>query len=580
MDRASVIYRVRSRALSLVLPVSVLLVLTLVVTATRAQADGGAVPVADRPADQAQAVPGELIVGFNSDASASEARRAVAGAGGKVEEKLGSLAGAVVAAKGSRSTEDVAATLEASDAVDYVEPNYLLHASRVPNDPAFGRLWGLRNVGQFGGNPGADIGATAAWDVATGGDVTVAVVDTGADYRHPDLAANIWTNPNDPANGQDDDGDGFVDDVHGVDFINDDSDPTDDSGHGTHVAGIVGARGDNSIGTVGVNWSVRIMPLKFLDRNGDGNTADAAQAIAYAVDHGAKVINASWGGTAFSQTLYQAVANAADSGVLFVSAAGNEGANGDVHPDYPAGFSLPNVISVAATDRNDRLLDFSNYGRRTVQLAAPGDEIDSTVPPSVDASGYTEFSGTSMAAPFVSGAAALYLSRWPGSSLSLVREALLRTTVPLPSLAGKTSTGGRLDVARALGFGHPGTPAAQPSTSLPPRDVTAPSRFKLLRPRNHYASHRRAIRFRWQRSTDRSGIRYYKIFIDGKRRKTLRNPRGPAGHGPHTKIHLRLRAGKHRWTVKAYDYAGNVRRAGPSARGHARRASILYVGAR
>jgi subtilisin family serine protease len=580
MDRASVIYRVRSRALRLVLPVSALLALTLVVTATRARADGGAVTAADRPADQAQAVPGELIVGFNSDASASETRRAVASAGGKVEEKLGLLDGAVVASKGGRSTEDVAATLEGSDAVDYVEPNYLLHASRVPNDPAFGKLWGLRNVGQFGGNPGADIGATAAWDVATGGDITVAVVDTGLDYRHPDLVANTWTNPSDPANGQDDDGDGFVDDVHGVDFINDDSDPMDDSGHGTHVAGIVGARGDNSIGTVGVNWSVRIMPLKFLDRNGDGNTADAAQAIAYAVDHGAKVINASWGGTAFSQTLYQAVANASDHGVLLVSAAGNEGANGDVAPDYPAGFSLPNVISVAATDRNDRLLDFSNYGRRTVQLAAPGDEIDSTVPPSVDASGYTEFSGTSMAAPFVSGAAALYLSRWPGSSVGLVRDALLRTTVPLPSLEGKTSTGGRLDVARALGFGHPGTPGAVPSTSPPSRDVTAPSRFKLLRPRNRYASHRRAIRFRWQRSTDRSGIRYYKLFIDGKRRKTLRNPSGPGGHGPHTKIHLKLRSGRHRWTVKAYDYAGNCRRAGTSGRRHAGRASILYIGAR
>jgi subtilisin family serine protease len=408
----------------------------------------------------------------------------------------------------------------------------------------------------------------------------VAVVDTGVEYKHPDLAANIWTNPNDPVNGKDDDGDGFVDDVHGADFINGDADPNDDSGHGTHVAGIIGARGDNAIGTVGVNWNVRIMALKFLDQNGDGNTADAAQAIAYAVDHGAKVINASWGGTAFSQTLYQAVANASDSGVLFVSAAGNDGANGDIAPDYPAGFNLPNVISVAATDRNDRLLDFSNYGRRTVQLGAPGDEIDSTVPPSVDASGYTEFSGTSMAAPFVSGAAALYLSRWPDSSVGLVREALLRTTVPVPSLAGKTSTGGRLDVARALGYGHPGTPSAVPSASPPSRDVTPPSRFKLLRPRNRYASHRRAIRFRWQRSTDLSGIRYYKLFIDGKRRKTLRGRRGPGGHAPPTKVRLKLHGGRHRWTVKACDYAGNCRSAGTSARHHRGRASILFVGTR
>src|SRR5437879_1316046 len=181
MDRASVVYRVRSRALLLVLPVSALLALTLVVTATRARADAGAVP----PAAQAQAVPGELIVGFNSDTSASEARHAVAGAGAKVEETLGPLDGAVVASKSGQSTKDVAKSLEANNAVDYVEPNYLLHASRVPNDPAFGKLWGLRNFGQFGGSPGADIGATAAWDVATGGDVTVAVVDTGVDYSHP-----------------------------------------------------------------------------------------------------------------------------------------------------------------------------------------------------------------------------------------------------------------------------------------------------------------------------------------------------------------------------------------------------------
>ena len=185
-----------------------------------------------------------------------------------------------------------------------------------------------------------------------------------------------------------------------------------------------------------------------------------------------------------------------------------------------------------------------------------------------------------MAAPFASGAAALYLSHWPGSSVSLVREALLRTTVPIPSLAGKTSTGGRLDVARALGFGHPGTPSAVPSASPPSRDVTAPSRFRLLRPRNRYASHRRAIRFRWQRATDQSGIRYYKLFIDGKRRKTLRDRGGPGGKGPHTVVHLRLRGGRHRWTVKAYDYAGNCRRAGSSGGHHRGRASILYVGAR
>ena len=179
------------------------------------------------------------------------------------------------------------------------------------------------------------------------------------------------------------------------------------------MAGIIGAQGNNAIGVTGVNWDVNVMALKFLDENGEGNTADAANAIDYAVAHGARVVNASWGGPSFSQALYGSIKRAGDRGVMVVAAAGNEGVNADVKPDYPAAFDLPNIVSVAATDRSDRLLDFSNYGAKTVDLAAPGDDVYSTVPTLSDPSGYASFSGTSMAAPFVSGAAALYLSKFP-----------------------------------------------------------------------------------------------------------------------------------------------------------------------
>ena len=240
--------------------------------------------------------------------------------------------------------------------------------------------------------------------------MTVAVVDTGIDTSHPDLDGNIWRNPNEQPNGFDDDGDGFIDDLHGADFVNRDSDASDDAGHGTHVGGIIGAEGNNGIGISGVNWNARLMPLKFLNSDGEGNTADAAMAIDYAVAHGARAINASWGGPAFSQTLYEAVRRAGQHNVLVVAAAGNEGNDSDVAPDYPAAFDLSNVISVAASDRYDNLLSYSNYGAKSVDLAAPGDDIYSTVPPATEPSGYANFSGTSMAAPAVTGAAALYFS--------------------------------------------------------------------------------------------------------------------------------------------------------------------------
>jgi subtilisin family serine protease len=546
--------------------------------ATLALAGASPTVAADGPRVGPQdVVPGELVIGFEDHVSAAEQRRAVVEAGGKVEQRVRSIDAAVVAARTGQSTNDVADQLANTDSVAFVEPNYIVRSSRIPNDAGFGRLWGLRNTGQLGGRPGADTSATTAWDITTGGDVVVAVTDTGIDYRHPDLDGNIWSNPNEVANGIDDDGNGYVDDVHGIDLAYGDSDPNDDSGHGSHVAGIIGAEGNNLIGSVGVDWKVRLMPLKFLDKNGDGNTADAAAAIDYAVDQGAKVINASWGGPAFSHTLYAAISRAADHGVLFVAAAGNEGADSDTSPDYPAAFDLSNVISVAASDPEDQLLDFSNYGRRTVDLAAPGDLIYSTVPTKVNSSGYATYSGTSMAAPYVSGAAALYWSHAPASSYDQVRNALLQNVDPLPSLSGKTVTGGRLDIAKALGSAT-STPQAQPSAGPAP-DTTPPSPFRLLRPRDHYRSHRKGLRFSWQRSKDASGIRYYKLYVDGKKRKTVRDTDGPGGRDPRPNTRFKLSNGQHHWFVRAFDYAGNHRTSKSSRRSRTSR-SVLFIKSR
>jgi subtilisin family serine protease len=498
------------------------------------------------PTESAPAVPGQLIVGFDEGSSPSLQRKTVTKAGAKIEERLSSIDAAVIVSRRNTTTEEVADELSSVRTVDYVEPNYILTRGRLPNDVGLARLWGLRNVGQLDGTPDADINAAGAWDVTTGGDVPVAVLDTGVDYRHPDLDGNLWTNPDEiPGNSEDDDENGYEDDVHGFNYVAGDPDPDDDAGHGTHVAGIIGAEGDNLIGTVGVNWRVQMMVLKFLDANGEGSTSDAAQAIDYAVDEGARVINASWGGPAFSHSLSNAIKRAGERGVLFVAAAGNEGEDSDSKPQYPAAFDLPNVISVGASDANDRLLDFSNYGRRTVDLAAPGDEIYSTVPAAVSAPGYATYSGTSMAAPFVSGAAALYLARSPGSSSQEVRDALLSTVDPVAALAAKTVTGGRLNVGRALGSRRGAVPSpAAPGSEVggggsEQRDVTRPSPFRLIRPRDRYRARRKGISFVWERSRDQGGIRQYKLFLNGKARRTVRDPDGPGGRSPSRKIRVR-----------------------------------------
>lgn len=331
----------------------------------------------------------------------------------------------------------------------YAEPDYIVHTQQtVPNDPYFSSLWGLRNASR----PGADISATKAWDLATGDtQVVVAVIDTGVFYTHPDLAANIWSNTLETANGLDDDGNGYVDDVRGWNFVTDTNDPRDDHGHGTHCAGTIGGVGNNGTGVAGVNWRCRILPIKFLDASGNGTDSDAADALFYVADLRQRGVNIrltsnSWGGGDNTATLLDAIRTNAALGILCIVAAGNDGLNNDQYPFYPASYGESNMIVVAATDSSDNLAYFSNYGNASVHLAAPGVSILSTYLNG----GYAYMSGTSMATPHVAGATALLWNTWPTARAESIRDAILRGVDPLPILSGKTITGGRLNSFKAL----------------------------------------------------------------------------------------------------------------------------------
>jgi thermitase len=341
---------------------------------------------------------------------------------------------------------------EASPDVEYAEPDYLLQPAASPNDPYFSRLYGLNNTGQTGGALDADVDAREAWDASTGAPGTVvAVIDEGVDTSHPDLRDNVWVNPDElPGNRVDDDRNGYVDDVNGWDFANDDAsvyDPVSGRGdeHGTHVAGTIAAVGNNGIGVTGVNWRARIMACKFMGPNG-GYTSDAIEALNYAIREGVKISNNSWGGGGSSQALRDAINRADAAGHLFVVAAGNEGANNDATPNYPSNYNNANIISVAATDDRDALASFSNFGASTVDLAAPGVNILSTLP----GNRYGSYSGTSMATPHVAGAAALIKSKWPTLDDAQVKSKILETVDRKASLQGKTATGGRLNATGAL----------------------------------------------------------------------------------------------------------------------------------
>jgi subtilisin family serine protease/DNA-binding beta-propeller fold protein YncE len=404
---------------------------------------GSPQPKAQTAGGETRWVPGEVLIKFKTGAPGAERAKARSEFAAQTVRGFRSRAEHWRLRPGL-TTEAAVARLRRNPHVEYAEPNYLLHAALVPNDANYALLWGLHNTGQTGGLPGADIGAEAAWSVSTGSrSVLVGVIDSGIDITHPDLAANIWTNPGEvPGNGQDDDGNGFVDDVHGWDFADGDNDPADDFGHGTHVAGTIGAVGDNGLGVTGVAWQVSLVPLKFLNSAGSGSTADAIEAIEYAVAIGADILNNSWGSynDEPSQALLDAIREALAADAVFVAAAGNSGTNNDVTPFYPASYDLPNLISVAATDQFDLKAVFSNYGIGSVDLGAPGVDIVSTLP----GGGYGFLSGTSMAAPFVSGAAVLIRSLAPEIPAAQVRQKLLDLAVYVPTLAGLVSSGGRL----------------------------------------------------------------------------------------------------------------------------------------
>jgi subtilisin family serine protease len=336
--------------------------------------------------------------------------------------------------------------LRGAPGVRYAEPNFILRAADVsPDDPLWSSQWGPQKVD-----------APAAWTATTGSaDVVVGVIDSGVDYTHQDLASQMWTNPSEtPGDGIDNDGDGYVDDVHGVDCRNNDGDPMDDFGHGTEVAGIIGAAGNNGTGISGMSWHVSIMALKFLGPTGSGTVADAVKCIDYATAHGVPITNNSWGGTIYSQALFDAVDRARAAGQLFVAAAGNLGANIDDTPFYPAAFSLDNVISVASTDATDVLATDSDYGPVSVDIGAPGQEIVTTWPGNT----YFTDSGTSMAAPHVAGAAALVLSVRPQDPYPQLISTLYSTVDVLDSLTGKVSTGGRLNAGSAIASVVPPSP--------------------------------------------------------------------------------------------------------------------------
>jgi subtilisin family serine protease len=340
-----------------------------------------------------------------------------------------------------------------SGLVAHAEPDFFVQAHAEPNDPFYadGSLWGLNNIGQNGGLPGADIDAPEGWDTLNDArSIVVAVIDSGIRYTHQDLAANMWRNPGEvPGNGADDDRNGFRDDVHGINALTETGDPNDDNGHGTHVAGIIGAIGNNGLGVTGVAWRVQLMALKFMDATGNGSVSDAIQCLDYARAKGAHVINASWGSTNASSLLDKALERARQAGIIVVCSAGNDSRNNDLVPSYPASTPLDNILSVTATTRIDSFYPFGNFGASSVDLAAPGSPIVSTWFTSDTA--YASSSGSSAAAPHVSGTLALLRARFPGSTYRQLIDRILTNTVPLPELAGKCSTGGRLNLAKALG---------------------------------------------------------------------------------------------------------------------------------
>ncbi|WP_161816021.1 S8 family serine peptidase [Steroidobacter agaridevorans] len=403
--------------------------------------DGNLTLEVDAPSAQAHepaVAAGELLVKFKSSAAYSSAR-AKFGAAVQSQRSFKSLPGLqrVKVAPGVSTAATIAALREDPD-VEFVEPNYIVRAQRSPNDPSFTAQWPLHNIGQSGGVADADIDATEAWDITTSdSSVVIAVLDSGVDYTHQDLAANIFSNTADcNTNGIDDDANGYVDDCHGIDTVNGDSNPMDDNGHGTHVAGLIAAVGDNNIGVTGVAWHARVLPCKFLDANGSGSVGDAIACLDYIAsfhDRGVNIVatNNSWGEGIYSRALYDAIARQQQRGILFVAAAGNSTSTAPQSIDdshlfeagsmFPCAYPLPNVICVGASDDRDIMARVSYVGDHTIHIVAPGEDVLSTLPGNL----YGVQTGTSMATPHVSGVIALVKSAMPALDWRGVKNRVL-----------------------------------------------------------------------------------------------------------------------------------------------------------
>jgi subtilisin family serine protease len=411
-----------------------------------------------------------IVSGRDGGGQVAAVQRLLDGRGGtegfKVEEYLGRPGEFLLDVPQDRTPGQVQSAVKGVRGFQFVEPNVVFQLqATTPNDPYFGLEYGLDNSGTTplgASKADADIDAPEAWDITTGAPasgspVVVGVVDTGVDYTHPDLAANMWRNPGEVAgDGIDNDADGYVDDVYGINAYANNGNPMDDVGHGTHVAGTIAAVTNNGEGVAGVAWNAKVMALKFIGADGAGSTADAIECLNYAVTMRNRGVNIrltsnSWGGGGFETALRDAIARSNSAGMLFVVAAGNGGDDGvsdnnDVYASYPSNYDVANVVAVAATDRNDQLAGFSNYGAATVDLAAPGVDVASTKM----GGGYLYMSGTSMATPHVSGVAALAFAYKPTATVAEVRGALLGGVDKLSNLSGKVASGGRLNALGTL----------------------------------------------------------------------------------------------------------------------------------
>lgn len=422
----------------------------------------------DKPVPGFAYQPGELLVRLTENATAGQQQDMLARLGAaSIARRFPTVPGLLlVKLPPTLAVTEALPALAGAPGLRYAQPNYRHRAlDTLPDDAQFSSLWGLHNTGQSGGTVDADIDAPAAWDHATGRtNIIVCVVDTGIDYNHEDLVANLWTNPGElPANGLDDDGNGFIDDVHGINAITGSGDPRDDHDHGTHCAGTIGGVGHNATGVVGVCWQVRLMAAKFLDSSGSGTTADAITGIDYATRMGASVLNNSWGGGPYEQALNDAIAAAGSSGVVFAAAAGNDSMDTDTTANYPSCYTSANVIAVMSVDHNDVRSGFSNYGQQTVDLAAPGSSILSCQ----RGGGYQYMSGTSMATPHVAGASALLRAQNPTLPVEELRQVLMDTVDA--TLPGQCVSGGRLNLDRAVQALVPDWFEVQPrgATNLP-----------------------------------------------------------------------------------------------------------------